>query len=243
MNHGFKNFLGSGQRRITDRERSANDTKHVALREHFVPKIDSDITPLMDRCRQILRYVKSHRGTKEAFHVAQKKEYETYIRERKVAKINFDLDVVNYNTKMEAFRKGILTDEPQQPVSLDEAEPTKLKELTYDVTTRWNSLLLCICRIIENSAPLELIWEEFGDGNPLFCEEEWQSIEAIATFLDNFDTLTNLVQGDFVLASEARLVVKKFKDLLNITDVDHKMVKSLKAGIKSHMDSNRAKLS
>jgi hypothetical protein len=43
--------------------------------------------------------------------------------------------------------------------------------------------------------------------------------------------------------SEARLVVKKFKDLLNITDVDHKMVKSLKAGIKSHMDSNRAKLS
>jgi hypothetical protein len=51
--------------------------------------------------------------------------YETYIRERKVAKINFDLDVVNYNTKMEAFRKGILTDEPQQPVSLDEAEPTK----------------------------------------------------------------------------------------------------------------------
>jgi hypothetical protein len=45
--------------------------------------------------------------------------YETYIRERKVAKINFDLDVVNYNTKMEAFRKGILT---------DEAEPTKLSK-------------------------------------------------------------------------------------------------------------------
>jgi len=104
-------------------------------------------------------------------------------------------------------------------------------------------LLLCLCRIIENSAPLELIWEEFGDGTPLFCEEEWQSIKAIATFLDNFDTLTNLVQGDFVLASEALLVVKKFKNLPNITDVEHKMVKSLKAGIKSHMDSNRAKLS
>ena len=68
------------------------------------PEVDSDITPLMDRCRQIVRYVKSHKGTKEAFHVDQKKVYETYIRERKVAKINFDLDVVNYNTKMEAFR-------------------------------------------------------------------------------------------------------------------------------------------
>ncbi len=117
--------------------------------------------PLIERCRAIVNFVKFHRPTLRAFQSAQKQVYENQVKERKKAKFAYEFELNKYEKKER-------TERPAKPKILEEEEPTPLKALVNDVPTRWNSLLLCICRIIENAEALHLIWSDHGDGGNLF---------------------------------------------------------------------------
>lgn len=54
--------------------------------------------------------------------------------------------------------------------------------------------------------------------------------------------MTNVVQGDLVLASEALLIVRDLKQLIIVDAGDHRLVKVLKDTIRSHFLNHRAKL-
>ena len=126
---------------------------------------------------------------------------------------------------------------------MEPQEPQSIRALVTDIVTRWNSLLACVCSVIENHEALDRIWQQAGDCLPLFNEDEWQSLEALAQYLIHFDKLTLRMQGDMLLASDALLVVQEFQGLLHTEDGDHRLVKELKVAIQATLSSHRSKLS
>ena len=122
------------------------------------------------------------------------------------------------------------------------SKPALLRGLITDIPTRWNSTLHSLCSVIENSEPIDALWSQLH-GHPLYDDAEWRAVESVASFLDQFDVLTNRLQGVKVLASEALLAVAKFQELTIIAPHDPPAVVSLKGAICAHLANHRAKLS
>ena len=202
-----------------------------------------DISELVERCREITKHVVSHTPVVKALEDAQDKTYSAALKSFRSDQNSYEFKFKMFQEEMNSFTaSGSLGDPPQPPEPFEDEEPVRPRRLAQDIPTRWNSLLISICRIIENYEPLEMIWPKHGDGKQLFDEDEWKALEAFAQYLLHFETLTHMVQGDHVLASEAILVVRSFKWLLHEQPDDHPLVKAMKAGIQAHLGNHRSKL-
>ena len=184
------------------------------------------VTTLTRRCHDIVKHVHTHSASKRALDQAIDAVYSA-------AMEKYQYELYKFQKEQESHQS-----EKQPP-----EQPKRARGLVMDVATRWNSLLSCICSVIENCDQLTMIWDKYGDGQPMFEEEQWETLEAIAAYLVRFDDLTIQIQGDQILASEALLVVKAFKDLLTDTSEDADCIIALKRSMRNHLTTHKAKLS
>ena len=122
------------------------------------------------------------------------------------------------------------------------------RKLVTDVETRWNSTLALICSLIENYEALQILWQEGLSTTdtsevPHLSEQDWQHMEELAKYLIKFEFISNRVQGEHVLASEALIAVKKFKTLIETSASDGIIVETMEHTIRCHLQNHRAKLS
>jgi hypothetical protein len=221
------------------------------------------ITWLMERVRDIVKYIRNHHSAKQAFAAAQGKVNQKAADEHSKAMGTFHVRMAQYEAQCTAYDEqqrlieagefhtgpicdddddDVILEQPERPVCPD--KPGQLRALVMDIVTRWNSQLACICSVIENHEALQMMWDNNeGDQVRLFYEDEWIDLEAIADYLIHFEQLTNQVQGAKVLASESILVVRRFQELLTVNgDDDAAVVVALKTTILAHLNNHRAKL-
>lgn len=218
---------------LSTSERAILESLHPAQMKSPTDTLDESCNKLIQlftRCRDIAKYIKNHSSARRAFVQAQANVNKERGKIYKFQKLAYDL-------AMSEHVPG------QDYVPVLPEEPTQLKALALDVVTRWNSLLLCVSRIIENSDVLEAMWNEHGNGDPIFTEHEWKILEVVAEYLAKYDAITNAIQGDWVIASEALLTVRALKQLIVLEDTDHIYIKIIKSTILGHLENHRAKLS
>ena len=213
----------------------------------------ASITMLFLRCQQIVTTIsKSHTLSKrfEAFQnlefQEEMRDYQEQLKIHQTNQLEFQQQWYSYKDALQQHQADPMLPKPVEPdvvKSIEPELPQVGRKLVSDVSTRWNSTLALICSLIENSRALD----ELADLNPQvpkLSEQDWGSLEELAQFLIQFERISNRVQGEHVLASEALLVVKKFRDLIvPNAKQDGPTVKIMKQTIRQHLQNHRAKLS
>ena len=210
-----------------------------------------------ERCREIVKYVKHHNEPKRHLEACRKKidkkaqwEFASAMRDYDEAVSLHKEKLKEYEERLTEFQSSehdAAEQAPSPPHKVDINKPDAPRRtigLVTEVETRWNSLLTCVCSVIENSEALIMLWEDgYGDGIEMFSEEEWQQLEVLAKYLVRFERITNHAQGDLLLASEALVVVREFLELTTSHEDDGILVAAMRATINAHLKNHRAKLS
>ncbi|XP_030613050.1 zinc finger BED domain-containing protein 4-like [Archocentrus centrarchus] len=115
--------------------------------------------------------------------------------------------------------------------------------LIQDVSTRWNSTLFMICRLLKNKEAVKATLDKQRHKLVLLSAAEWTKLERLADFLEPCRYVTDLLGGETYISCSAVLPVLRFLDhTMKVSDEDSTYIVKFKTAFIKDLSERKAAL-